>query len=429
VLILGPIVIGRAGSTATNVVLVLLAGGMAVATTRIVEDPVRYSPRLAVSQRRTLAMAAGLSAVALVCTVVVARDADAPRDAPEAEAPFSLDVPPPTATPITQPPAMPTPTAATQPAPSTPATAAAPTTISAPTTTVDPAVAALAATTAVEQQAIAAAAATNYAPSNLTPSLSRAHSDAAKPFADGCFAGFADTRIRSCSYGAAGGATRVALFGDSHAAAWFPAVEASAVARGWALDVYSKATCPPLFADVWNPGSRRHYAECDAWRGAVLERLRADPPALVVLAANRAYGDAYRLATYGPEWLQGLAQMVSTLTQLGSRVVVLGPVPLPPNDVPLCLSAHPTEAAAWCAPSVDDRAPIDGVTAERDAVTAAGGMYVDVRPWFCAETGCVIIVGNLLVYRDQNHLTTGFAEWLAPVVGAELDVAMTLPSS
>ena len=52
----------------------------------------------------------------------------------------------------------------------------------------------------------------------------------------------------------------------------------------------------------------------------------------------------------------------------------------------------------------------------------AGGAYVDVRPWFCQTTGCAVIVGNLLVYRDQNHITTDFASWLAPVVGASLDV-------
>jgi hypothetical protein len=176
-----------------------------------------------------------------------------------------------------------------------------------------------------------------------------------------------------------------------------------------------------MFASVWNPASKRNYTECDDWRDAVIARLRSAPPALVVLAANRAYGDAYRLATYGPEWLQGLSKMVATLRSLGSRVVVLGPVPLPPQDVPTCLSAHPTQAAAWCAPAVDDTAAIAGIAAERDAVSAAGGQYVDVRPWFCSSTGCVVIVGNLLVYRDQNHLTTAFARWLAPLLGAQLD--------
>jgi hypothetical protein len=104
---------------------------------------------------------------------------------------------------------------------------------------------------------------------------------------------------------------------------------------------------------------------------------------------------------------------------------VLGPVPLPPNDVPNCLSAHPRELV-WCTPTADP-AVIAGIEAERQAVTGAGGNYVDVRPWFCDATGCVVILGNILVYRDQNHLTTEFAGWLSPILGATLDALGASP--
>jgi hypothetical protein len=32
-----------------------------------------------------------------------------------------------------------------------------------------------------------------------------------------------------------------------------------------------------------------------------------------------------------------------------------------------------------------------------------------------------LIVGNRLVFRDDNHITFGYAEFLAPVMGALLD--------
>jgi hypothetical protein len=34
-----------------------------------------------------------------------------------------------------------------------------------------------------------------------------------------------------------------------------------------------------------------------------------------------------------------------------------------------------------------------------------------------------VIVGNLLVYRDDNHITASYANWLTPAVGARLEVA------
>ena len=33
-------------------------------------------------------------------------------------------------------------------------------------------------------------------------------------------------------------------------------------------------------------------------------------------------------------------------------------------------------------------------------------------------------VGNVLVYRDQNHVTTNFATWTSPALAAELDVVL-----
>jgi hypothetical protein len=142
---------------------------------------------------------------------------------------------------------------------------------------------------------------------------------------------------------------------------------------------------------------------------------------MVVFTMNRAYGDAYGLPFYGEEWLRGLGEMVPAVSALGTRVVVLGAVPLPVHDVPDCLSEHLNDATA-CAANATDQFQIDGAAAERRVVEAAGGAFVDVRPWFCDSSACAVIVGNVLVYRDQNHITTDFATWIAPIVGVSLDV-------
>jgi hypothetical protein len=38
-----------------------------------------------------------------------------------------------------------------------------------------------------------------------------------------------------------------------------------------------------------------------------------------------------------------------------------------------------------------------------------------------------VVVGDLLVYRDDNHLTTTLVSWLTPIVAAEIDVATASP--
>ncbi len=40
-----------------------------------------------------------------------------------------------------------------------------------------------------------------------------------------------------------------------------------------------------------------------------------------------------------------------------------------------------------------------------------------------------VIVGNMLLYRDENHITTTYASWLAPVMAAQLDALQVLPST
>jgi hypothetical protein len=154
-----------------------------------------------------------------------------------------------------------------------------------------------------------------------------------------------------------------------------------------------------------------------------LARIDTERPQLVVLVMNRAYGAAYHLEPYGSAWLQGLTATIAALRQTGAAVLVIGPLPHPADDVPDCLATHLHDAQA-CDQAVADTFDAGGVAAEHAAVEGVGGSYLDVRPWLCGATTCASVVGNLLVYRDENHLTTAFATWLSPAVGAAVDEAM-----
>jgi SGNH domain (fused to AT3 domains) len=64
-----------------------------------------------------------------------------------------------------------------------------------------------------------------------------------------------------------------------------------------------------------------------------------------------------------------------------------------------------------------------GVGQEEAVAASAGAGYINTQPWFCYDLICAVIVNNLLVYRDDNHVTDTCASWLTPVIGADLDVA------
>jgi peptidoglycan/LPS O-acetylase OafA/YrhL len=398
VLIVGAAMTGWALTTWEGLGLVVAAGGLAALTTIVVENPVRYSRYLMRQPRKSLALAGGLTLTTAACAVAFAR----PPATLRGDAGRTAAAPGPITTPVRR-----------SRAAGRAARTAAPT----------PTGAALSAAAAAAARAVHGSIAARDVPANLTPPLQDAHGDKAAPFVDGCFDGFRDTAVHRCRYGSSNSDARILLFGDSHATAWFPSLTPVADGRGWQLENLSKATCPPLSAPVWSPNFGRHYWECDAWRAAVLQRLAKERPMVVVLGFNRNYGPAYGIQEYGPQWLTGLTDMVTTLRSLGSRVVVIGPVPRMPSDVPDCLSAH-LNSITDCEPPLAQAMDTAGIGAERAAVEKAGGYYLDVRPSFCDASRCAVIVGNLLVFRDQNHLTTAFATWLSPLVGAAIDDAL-----
>ncbi|MGH9082766.1 MAG: acyltransferase family protein [Acidimicrobiales bacterium] len=281
--------------------------------------------------------------------------------------------------------------------------------------------------TAQVQAAVARSVTTRQVPANADPSLTSASTDEAAPFVDGCFDDFTEVSVNPCDYGDTASDRTMVLFGDSHSLMWFPALDAVADQQGWRLVAAAKATCPPLDVHVFSPDLDEWYTQCTRWRQAELARIRALHPALVVLGFSREYGITNdHVVVDGPAWMQGLTRMVTTLKETGAQVVVLGDVPYPFQSVPDCLATHLGNATACLIPRAAPHYNVPGITQEQSVVTAAGGGYVDTDPWFCAGAVCAVMVENMVVYRDDNHITATYATWLTPVIEADLAVATGL---
>jgi hypothetical protein len=282
----------------------------------------------------------------------------------------------------------------------------------------------LQALTAQVQTIIAASANTQAVPSNLTPSLADAAADKAIPFRDGCLLTWTAVRQGSCASGDTASSTTVALIGDSHATQWFPTLEQIAQQRQWRLETLTKTTCPLLLnLPIHSPYLGREYTECDQWRTQILSRIQAERPAVVILGMTRRYAQDFHFTTYGAQWLTSLTQTVAAIRATGALVLVLGPIPDPLSTVPTCLSAH-LDSATACTPDRTRAINAAGITAEQAATATGGGHYADLSSLFCTATRCPVIVGNNLVFRDDNHLTTSYAQWLAPIISAEISSAM-----
>ena len=62
---------------------------------------------------------------------------------------------------------------------------------------------------------------------------------------------------------------------------------------------------------------------------------------------------------------------------------------------------------------------------EAAATAAGGGQYAELSDLFCTADRCPVIVGNTLVYRDDNHVTTEYAQVLAPLLAEHVENALS----
>jgi hypothetical protein len=271
--------------------------------------------------------------------------------------------------------------------------------------------------------AIAQSAAGGPVPANLTPALNAI----TKPdvFVNGCVMSWRDVAQPDCVSGDAGAPTTVALVGDSHAAMWQPALEPYAQERHWRLETMSKVLCPFLDLPTNSPYLGRKFTECEQWRGSVMARLFKEKPQVIVLDMSRRYGADFGFTSYDRAWLDRLTLVVKTLRRTGAKVLVASQVPDPHGAVPTCVSAHMNNAIA-CAPLRADGLNDAGMAAESAATAAGGGQYMNLSELFCTAGRCPVIVGNTLVFRDDNHITTEYARVLAPLLTEMIERALGL---
>ncbi|MEV5727141.1 acyltransferase family protein [Streptomyces pharetrae] len=256
-------------------------------------------------------------------------------------------------------------------------------------------------------------------PSNLEPSMRDTAYKRSRVYTDDCALTMADTvQTQPCLYGDKDAERSVVLFGDSHVAQWFPALDEIARKHHWRLYSFTKNACKVAQITIeYNGGP---YSTCDDWRATTLEKILKMEPELVITSSSNSaklYGDG----DMAEAWGKGQAETYRRLQQGRTQVLTLLDTPWPKNNAVDCAVAHP-DSLGSCARDRSEADPKPDVTkAIRAAAAAEDVAVIDPYDWVCAPSGnCPVVVGNTMVYRDYGHLADGFVEALTPVVEAEL---------
>jgi peptidoglycan/LPS O-acetylase OafA/YrhL len=253
--------------------------------------------------------------------------------------------------------------------------------------------------------------------SSTTPSLTQASNDYEMPILDGCY-GTENVSLPpfdKCVYGNKTGSYTVALIGDSHASDLFPAMDFVAQKQSWKLVALVKSGCRFSSLRLYDYFLEREYAECAAWNEQIVAYLKSNPANLVVISLSH-YDVNLEAADQGYlAQAQGLAAEIGKLLSTTRVVIVVDP-PLPGKEfVPVCLSVYPADYRRCAFSSSASGNDIGAREAAAAKISGAG--ILDLTDQICPGTGdCPAVINNMIVWRDNEHLTATFSRSLGPVL-------------
>ncbi len=413
-LVIGAAAIGREPGPLATVALVATSIALAEIGFRLIENPIRRSPRLARRSGLSLTVGAGLLAVGAVVGLAVSNVDTTTRTGVIAAAPEPATALPEVTEPEAEPPegepATVFSSANDEPTASVEATATTTTSTTSSTTVPPPTPA-----DAIALDAIADALGARVVPDNLRPSLLEANRDTSPLYGTGCHQYLEERAAQGCVFGDPDGDITVAIWGDSHAAQWFSAIDLIAEQRGWRLVSITQGGCPVIDVLTWNRSGDAVFDHCAPWRDNVLDRFAEEGVDVVLLGQHYGLLDAdSRGAVSASVWAEQLPALLDRVSETMTPIVLIDS-PDPPEDVPTCLSEHPEEIEV-CEPGAPGNTETAVAATIREITAERGVGTIDPRPWLCVENRCPVVVGDILVYRDSHHLSDTFVRWFTPVL-------------
>ena len=221
---------------------------------------------------------------------------------------------------------------------------------------------------------------------------------------DSCHVNNGETVSPECTYGDRGAKRKIVLFGDSHAAQWFPALEQLANENNFELISLTKSACPGPAVEKVDSGEYKN-ADCFAWRDNSLERIAKLKPYAVIFSGFQHFQVPDGYSSRREWWQAGQKRTLNSLRGNATHIVYITDTPHPKQDIPACL-------AGGVISDCDDSEP-------SEAISIPGLKAVNPTPWLCSDK-CSSVINEQVAYRDGSHISIAMSESLAQPLGVAL---------
>jgi peptidoglycan/LPS O-acetylase OafA/YrhL len=221
---------------------------------------------------------------------------------------------------------------------------------------------------------------------------------------DGCHVNNGETVSPECTYGERGAKKKIVIFGDSHAAQWFPALAKLANENNFELISLTKSACPGPAVEKVDSGEYKN-SDCFAWRDNSIERISKLKPYAVIFSGFQHFKIPDGYSSRREWWQAGQTRTLNLLRGNASHIVYITDTPHPRQDIPACL-------AGGVISDCDDSEP-------SEPISIPGLKVVNPTPWLCSDK-CSSVINENVAYRDGSHISIAMSESLAQPLGQAL---------
>lgn len=197
-------------------------------------------------------------------------------------------------------------------------------------------------------------------------------------------------------------ARHIVVLGDSHSQQYLGALAPVAASRGWELVTLLMPACR------FGAESAERNAECNAHNRASAAYVLEHRPDAVFTVASLTHEEA-PYETEVPGYLEGVRPFAAA----GIDVIGIRDNPRFTFNMPECVQRNGADAAECSVPlteSLADPSPLDGYRGKLERLH-----LMDLSDFICARGICPGVVGNVYVYKDDNHLTRTYVESMIPM--------------
>lgn len=215
---------------------------------------------------------------------------------------------------------------------------------------------------------------------------------------DGCHANYAQTKSGKCEYGKLDSDKTMVLYGDSHAAQWFPALIEIANRSGYKLISLTKSACPSVETVRRDQGGFK-MSRCVQWRENTIERIQGIKPDVLIMSSFQYFALPPQFNDRTQWWNEGQRKLLNQVKNSSPHLIYITDTPHPTRDIPACLSNY---SISECN------------TSERsNNLSIPGFKVIDPNPWLCSNV-CPAVKDGVVAYRDASHISVDISLALIP---------------